>query len=232
MLYKKYRNRFMMGLVFVIIILLMRIFHITDYLTIEQFKNNRINIKLMVDHNYLASVIIYILAYVTVVSLSIPLAAVLTIISGFLFGVIYGAIYSNIGATIGATIAFLVVRYILGDFIQERYLARLENFNKEIELHGAWYLLAIHVITLVPFFVVNTLAGLTRMSIWTFIWTTLIGVIPGSLLYAYAGRKLMTIESIKEIFSPEIIIIFSILFALSIVAVFLKKISKKANIAK
>ena len=230
-LIQKYRTRFIIGLFFLVLIVLARFFHLTDYVTLEQFKHHRAYIKLLVERHYPLSVISFIFTYILIVALSVPLAAVLTIISGFLFGVLLGALYSNIGATVGGTIAFLIARYVLGDFVQERYAQQLKDFNREVDLHGAWYLMIIHAITLVPFFVVNTLAGLTRISLLTFIWTTSLGVIPGSLLYAYAGRKLMSIESVKEIFSSEVIALFAVLLMLALLAVIWKK-KKKGAIVK
>jgi uncharacterized membrane protein YdjX (TVP38/TMEM64 family) len=65
-----------------------------------------------------------------------------------------------------------------------------------------------------PTFLINTLAGLTSISLWTFVWTTFVGIIPGSLLYTYAGQKLYTITSLWDIFSVPVILIF-VLLALS-----------------
>src|SRR3989304_106438 len=188
--WKKYRFRFLLGLTFIAIIFVIKFYNLDQYLTLEKFKQNREEIKNWVDSHYLKAVLLYIFSYTTIVISSIPIAGILTLISGFLFGTWLGAIYSNIGAIIGASFAFLMARYILGNFIQERYAKQLVHFNNDIEKYGALYLLTIHLAAFVPFFVINTLAGLTRIPLSTFIWTTSVGIFPGSLIYTYAGKQL------------------------------------------
>ena len=68
----------------------------------------------------------------------------------------------NIGATIGAIMAFLVARYLIGDWLQKRYAERLASFNKEIAENGYNYLLTLRLIPVFPFFLVNIFAGITK----------------------------------------------------------------------
>jgi uncharacterized membrane protein YdjX (TVP38/TMEM64 family) len=62
-----------------------------------------------------------------------------------------------------------------------------------------------------PYFLVNILAALTTIPFITFIWTTSVGILPGSLVYAFAGSQLNTISSLKDIFSLKILFAFSLL---------------------
>ena len=78
---------------------------------------------------------------------------------------------------------------------------------------GAWY-----------FFVVNLVSGLTRVSVGTYVVATAIGIIPGSFVYAYAGRQLGTINSLKEIASPSVIGAFVLLGLLALVPVVYKRV--------
>src|SRR5207253_9717378 len=80
------------------------------------------------------------------------------------------------------------------------------------------YLMTLRLIPLVPFFVVNLVSGLTRMSIGTYIAATALGIIPGSFVYAYAGRQLGTINSLKDIASAGVIGALDVLGLLALVA--------------
>jgi uncharacterized membrane protein YdjX (TVP38/TMEM64 family) len=150
---------------------------------------------------------------------ALPIAGLSTIVSGFLFGVIPGVIYSNIGATVGATIFFLIVRHAFGNSLQERYAQRLKTINEYVRRYGVFYLIALRFIATIPFFIENSIFAMTKISVWTFIWTTAIGIFPGSIVYAFAGQKLATITSIKDIFSLEIILAFMLLALIALIPI-------------
>ncbi|MBH0186085.1 MAG: TVP38/TMEM64 family protein, partial [Nitrospira sp.] len=59
----------------------------------------------------------------------------------------------------------------------------------------------------------------------TYVAATAIGIIPGSFVYAYAGRQLGTINSLKEIASPNVIGAFVLLGLLALMPMLYKKLS-------
>lgn len=197
---------------------------IRDYVSLEQVKADRQKICAMVADHYAQAVAIYLIIYVLTVVAFLPIVAVMSIIGGFLFGTFAGTIYTNIGATVGAALAFLATRYFLGEYLQERFKERLAVFNAAIEDHMVSYLLFVHFIAVVPFPVVNLLAGLTRVPFWTFVWTTCVGIIPGSLVYVYAGHQLLMIQSARDILSWNIIGAFGLLALLALVPMVLKRL--------
>lgn len=191
--------------------------------TFQNLENSREAVKNFLRENYALSALIFIGVYIAVTALSVPGATILTLAGGFLFGTLPGALFVNAGATIGATGAFLAARYFIGGVVQEKYSGNLENFNKEIKANGANYLLTLRFIPVIPFFLINILAGMTRINIWTFVWTTSAGIIPGSIVYAYAGNNLGALKSASGILSWPIISALLLLALFSIVPVFLKK---------
>jgi len=148
----------------------------------------------------------------------------LTLAGGFLFHLFPGIIYVNVAATVGATLGFLFARYILGNKVQEKYASQLERFNRELDENGHLYLLTLRLIPAFPFFLINLLAGLTKVSLKTFFWTTMVGILPGSLVYSFAGSQLNTIESVEDIFSGSIIAAFLALALFALLPVILKKL--------
>lgn len=182
-----------------------------SYFTLENLKNNREYLRYFVNHNYLISVVIYISIYILAVSLSIPGALILTLAGGYLFGAIPGAIYVNFGATIGSGFVFLTCRYLLGEWVQDRYKDKLIKFNEKINKYGYSYLLTLRLIPAFPFFFVNILASLTTIPFATFTWTTSAGIIPASLVYTFAGSQLNNISSLKDILSVKILFVFLLL---------------------
>jgi uncharacterized membrane protein YdjX (TVP38/TMEM64 family) len=170
-----------------------------------------------VKHNVFA-VLLFIMAYVSV-NLWFPAAAVLTFLARFLFGTILGAIYVDTASTTGVVIAFVVSRNFAGKWIQRRWIEQLRSFNRAISKYGSEYLLGIRMIPVIPYFLVNASAGLTKVSLMTFVWVTALGSIPGILIYCYVGQQLLTIKSMGQVQTFKFIIAFVLLADFIIVAV-------------
>lgn len=198
-----------------------------DYFNLDVLKADSERLQLMVVTDYWQSVLLYIVLYAGITLLFLPFVALLTVGGGFLFGTFGGAVYTVIGATLGSMGAFLLVRYFVGELVQERYKVQLMRFNQAMEEGQISYLLAVHFIAVIPFPVVNLLAALTRVPLWTFIWTTAVGIFPGSLVCAFAGNQLTTIHSLKDIVSVNIIIAFSSLVLLALLPLIIQWIVRK-----
>ena len=212
---KAYIKRILFLLFGVGLVLLLRYLDVGRYITLASVRDNATRLQDFVAHHYILALISYIIAYIFVAALALPFAAVMTITGGFLFGTVIGAGATNVGATIGCTAAFLFVRYVLGDMMQERYQVRLATFKKELDLYGHWYLLSIRFILVFPLLVGNILAGLANVSVVTFIWTTSLGIIPGSLIYSFAGQQIRTLRSVRDVLSYNVILAIGLLALLS-----------------
>lgn len=226
---KKYAWRFVLAILFFGIIVLARLGYFNEYLSVTYLQQQSHKLQEVVAHHYAYAVFLFIAVYVLVVTFGVPLAALLTVASGFLFGTVWGALYSNIGATVGATLYFLIVRYVLGEYLQERYAQRLVTFNKHIEVEGARYLLMLHWIAFLPLFVVNTLAALTQIPLSTFVWTTVLGVIPASLIFSYAGKQFHALTTIQDIFSFQVVLALALLALFGIVSMILVKTKRNGD---
>jgi uncharacterized membrane protein YdjX (TVP38/TMEM64 family) len=157
--------------------------------------------------HYTMSVISFMAIYLLLIIMSLPIATFMTIAGGMLFGTFYGILYSLIGGVLGSLIAFFGIRYFVGDWLQHRYHDQLRVMNEQMHRYGSVYLLVLHFIIVIPFTFINLLAGLTDVSWWTFTWTTVVGMLPISIVYALAGQKLAVIESFTDLFSLKFMLI-------------------------
>ena len=203
-------------------------FDLGRFLSLDTVKANRDHLLAFTEANYAASVALFILVYITVTGLSLPGAVILTLAGGFLFGSLFATLFVNVGATTGATLAFLAARYLLRDWVEQKFGKWLEPLQQGFAKNAFSYLMTLRLIPLFPFFVVNLVSGLTRMSVGSYIAATALGIIPGSFVYAYAGRQLGAINSLKEIASPNVIAAFVLLGILALVPVVYKKVSAKS----
>ncbi len=212
------RHKIKLAFVFLLIVIIvaLRLSPLGDALTFENLKKNRATFLALVQGHYLETVAIYIISYVLIAALSIPGAGIMTLAGGFLFGAVAATLYVDIGATAGATLAFLTARYLLGNWLQRKYERQLSSFNGEMHKNGSRYLLTVRLIPVFPFFVVNFLSGLTNIPVGTFVWTTALGIIPATIIFAVAGKQLGTINSASEILSPRMIGALAALAALAL----------------
>lgn len=203
-------------------------FDLGRFLSLTALKENRDSLLAFTDANFLAAVGLFIVSYVLVAGLSLPGAVILTLAGGFLFGAVLATLFINIGATTGATLAFLAARYLLRDTVEQKFGKWLGPFQEGFSKNAFSYLLTLRLIPLFPFFVVNLVSGLTRVNLGTYVAATAMGIVPGSFVYAYAGRQLGTINSLKEIASPNVIAAFVLLGLLALVPVVYKKFAAKS----
>jgi len=203
-------------------------FDLGRFLSLTALKDNRDSLLAFTEANFAAAVGIFIIAYAIATGLSLPGAVILTLAGGFLFGAVFATLCVNIGATTGATLAFLTARYLLRDTVEQKFGKWLGPFQEGFAKNAFSYLLTLRLIPLFPFFVVNLVSGLTRVNVGTYVAATAIGIIPGSFVYAYAGRQLGTINSLKEIASPNVVGAFVLLGLLALVPVVYKKYAAKS----
>ncbi len=198
-------------------------FGLAQYLSLESLKTHRDEFLAYTLRHYGVAVGFFIAIYILQTAFSLPGGAILTLAAGFLFGAVSGTVIVNVGATAGATLAFLVARYLLRDWIESRFGERLASLQAGFSSNAFHYLLTLRLIPLFPFFLVNLVSGVTRIGLGSYIAATAIGIIPGSFVYAYAGRQLGTINSVAEIASPSVLLAFTLLGALALIPVIYRK---------
>jgi uncharacterized membrane protein YdjX (TVP38/TMEM64 family) len=198
-------------------------FDLKQYVSLEALKANRDRLLAYTESHYASAVLIYIALYCLQTAFSLPGAAVFTLAGGFLFGAVAGTLYVNIAATSGATLAFLAARYLLKDWVERRFGERLRPIQEGFERNGFNYLLTLRLIPLFPFFLVNLVAGLTRIGVGEFVAATAIGIVPASFVFANAGRQLGSINSLGEIASARVLAAFALLGLLAIVPIIYRR---------
>lgn len=199
-------------------------FGISRYFSLERLSNDRAWLMEMVNQYHTASVVVYIILFALIIAIGIPAVGPLTLLGGFLFGIWCGLLYAFTGAMIGVTTLFLIVRYIISNTIRRYYAAQLEQFSTRINAYGYSYLLTMHLMSVVPYFVIATVAGLTNVSIITFVWTAAVGSLPLLAIYAFAGKQLGSIGSIKDILSPHIMLALALLALLALLPILMRRI--------
>ncbi len=199
-----------LGLVLSIIIIF-QVFELGQYLTLDYVKAQQSSIEQYYQQHGLITIVGYFLIYIIVAGASLPGAAILTLFGGAIFGFSIGLIIISFASSIGATIAFLASRFVLRESIQNRFSDHLQTINNGIEKDGDFYLFALRLVPVFPFFVINLVMGLTPIKTTTFYWVSQLGMLAGTAVYVNAGTQIAQIESLSGIISPSIILSFVLL---------------------
>ena len=125
-------------------------------------------------------------------SILAPLPAFLiTFANAALFGWVYGALLSWSSAMIGALLCFYIAK-MLGREVVEKLTSKiaLKSVDAFFEKHGVYAILIARLLPFISFDIVSYAAGLTRMSLRSFLIATGLGQLPATLIYSYAGEML------------------------------------------
>ncbi|MEP6556883.1 MAG: FAD-dependent oxidoreductase [Burkholderiales bacterium] len=189
----------------VLLVVLFFGFGLQRYLSLSAIKESQTSLEAWRAGQPLMAALIFFAIYVAVAALSLPGAAVLTLVAGALFGLGWGTLIVSFASAIGATGAFLASRWLLRDWVQQRFAERLASVNRGVEKDGAFYLFTLRLVPVVPFFVINLAMGLTPIRVWPFYWVSQLGMLAGTIVYVNAGTQLAQIDSLSGVLSPGLL---------------------------
>ena len=195
---------------------------VSDFFTFRFLKAQSDLLYAYVHNAYVLSVLLYMVLYICIVLFSLPAAAPLTILGGFLFGFLRATFFVVGAATVGSLGAFWAIRYLFAGWYEHRYTKQLTAMQAMLARNGASYLLVLRLLPIFPFFLVNIGAALMPISWTTFFWTTACGIVPGTMMYAYAGRAIHAIDEVGDVYSLPIIVLLGVLAMLSFLPVFVR----------
>ncbi len=134
-----------------------------------------------------AAMAAYVAIYALVVALSVPGGGVLTLVGGMMFGPWRGGALAVIGASGGAVLLFLLARSILAEWFTQRFGAFAIRLRDGLARDGFNYLLALRLVPVVPFWLVNLAPALFGMPLLSYAAATVLGIIPATFIFAGVG---------------------------------------------
>ena len=133
--------------------------------------------------------VVYMLLYAVGPSFLVP-GAVMTIAGGLAFGALRGSVYSLLGAEAGALVAFAAGRFLGRSFVQRVVGGRFEKLLAQIGRHGFQIIFYLRLVPLIPYNALNLLAGASPITFRDYFWASAIGMVPGTILFAFLGDAL------------------------------------------
>jgi pyruvate/2-oxoglutarate dehydrogenase complex dihydrolipoamide dehydrogenase (E3) component/uncharacterized membrane protein YdjX (TVP38/TMEM64 family) len=189
------------------------VFDLKQYLSLEFFQASRAKIDAFYAAQPWQTAAAFFAVYVAVTALSLPGATIMTLAGGAIFGLLAGTVLVSFASSIGATLAFLVSRFLLRDWVRTRLGERLQAIDDGVAREGAFYLFALRLVPLFPFWLINLAMGLTSIRTRTFYWVSQLGMLAGTVVYVYAGTQLGQFR-----ISPGLVLAFALLGIFPLVA--------------
>lgn len=183
----------------------------THYLSLDVLAGNRTDLVAWCDEHAVSAVGLFVIGYGLAVAFSVPGGVLLTITGGFLFGALLGTIAAVVGATAGASAVFLAARYVAGDILRRRAEGAVRRMERGFRRNAFSYLLFLRLVPLFPFWLVNLVPAFLGVPFRIYLLTTIIGIIPGALVYSLVGDGLGAIldaggePDLDIIFEPKIL---------------------------
>jgi len=170
-----------------------------------------------------------IVAYASGTILFLP-GSILTLLAGLMFGVGWGSLWVIIGSNLGANLAFLIGRYVARDAIAKKIddNPNFQSIDKAVGREG-WKIVGLTRLSpIFPFNLLNYGFGLTGVK-WThYAIATLIGMLPGTIMYVYFGSLGKLVGESGQKSPAEIGLYIFGLIATVVVTVFITRTAKKA----
>jgi len=161
-----------------------------DVASFDTLRQHRETLLAWRDSHLAGMAVTFVALYVIVVAFSLPGAAVASVTGGFLFGLTLGTALNVFSASLGAAAIFLAARWGLGQALAARIEASdgtLKRIRQGLREHEISVLLLMRLVPAVPFFVANLLPALVGVRFLSFAWTTVVGIIPGALVFTSIG---------------------------------------------
>ena len=179
---------------------------------IEDYVTENINflITYYFEHTYLF-LLVYCFVYILLTAFSIPIALVLGLGAGFIMELYQAIILVSFASSIGATLAMLLARYFFYNLINTRFHKEISIINNEFDNNGNYYLFALRMAPIFPFFIINAVFGLTKIKIWAFYVISQIGMLPGTVLIIIIGNELNELVISNSYISLDLLIYLSLL---------------------
>ena len=206
--------------------------YLQEIFNLGKLKEHITFLKTWVSEEIYISRVSFFTLYVIFSGLSFPFVpTILTIAAGALFGVIEGVIIVSFASTVGACICFLFSRYLLKDFINNKFEKTKVIIDNKFRKNGIYYLLSLRLIPTISFVLINLIMGVLPISLLRFYYISQLGMLPATVIYVNAGSEISKVNNINDVMSFTLIVSFILVATLPILIKFaINYVAKLKNI--
>ena len=185
---------------------------VQKYLSWSELGEQQAALRGLVAAHPLAAPAVFVGVYAFAVAVSFPGAVVLTVAGGLLFGTLAGAALTVTGATAGSALIYLAARSALAPMLAARAGPGLERFRAGLGRNAFSYILAMRLVPVIPFWLVNLATALLGVRMAPFLLATAIGIVPATTVYAALGAGIGDVlaeggrPDLGVVFAPSVLL--------------------------
>lgn len=154
----------------------------------------------------------YVFLRVVAIVVTVVPNAPLDVAGGMVFGPFWGTVYALVGSEAGAIVCFLLARRLGREAITHLLHRDIAFADRFAERQMALIVLFARLEPVFSFALVSYGAGLTRMSLRAFALSTLVGMIPGTVLLNYYGKSFFGFNPVLQICSGLVLVVLVFVF--------------------
>ena len=185
-------------LILVMLLGLFFYFRLYEYLSFSSLQKHHALLTGWAHNHFLMTSIGFMLCYALAVAISIPGATFFTLAGGLLFGTVVGSIYIIVSATFGAAMVFLAVQHAFAFSLARRAGPFAKKLEAGFQENAFSYLIVLRLVPIFPFWLINIIPALLGMRFKSYVLATLIGVMPGTIIYTSIGSGFSSILKAGE----------------------------------
>lgn len=210
------------------------VFDLGRFLSFAAVAEHYTAITAWVHDQFTIAILAFFLLYVFATAFSLPIASPLTLVGGAVFGLITAPIII-LAASLGALILFLAARGAFADILSAKAGPFMGKIKNGFDDQPFFWLLALRLIPLAPFWAVNIAPALLGMKTAPYFIATIIGIAPGTTVYVLVGGGFDAIlaagkvPDLSTLGDPRILLPLAGLGLLALIPIVMKKISKKGT---
>jgi len=185
-----------------------------------------------IEQNQSTAWIVFILMYAAAIALLLP-ALVFSLSAGYLFGIAKGWMIVVVAATLGSCIAYIVGQTFLREWVlgKAKNMKNFANLDTAVANKGFLIVFLTRLSPAFPFSLINYVYSVTKIKLPHFALATFLGIMPGSLLYVYAGSAAKNLQDVLsgnvEIGGNQALLVIGLIATL-LVTVLVTRIASKA----
>jgi uncharacterized membrane protein YdjX (TVP38/TMEM64 family) len=197
----KHKQAFVKKLIFVIVIIVLLIWINRTFLHISPLMIT----EWMLSWGWLAPFVFLILF--TVRPFVVFPSSILAITSGLTFGFWYGLLLTFIGSNLGSIATWIVVRSVGSKIVKSKWDDKYYFIKKQIDQKGFIYMLILRLLPVMNFDIVSYAASFSSVKFRHYVLATLIGVVPGAVIYTSIGSSVQSEKESMIILSITLLVI-------------------------
>lgn len=164
-------------------------------------------LEILLETHYWPVILIYVLSFSLIISLTLPAATLLTVGGGYLFGAWQGGAAALAAMTLGAGLTFLAMRlWGVEEETADLRQGRGRHLFELLDRNAVFYVTLLRVVPVAPCFAVNAGAALTRIDFPRFIIASMVGLAPSSMVYAGVGAGLNALIEARDVLGPGLLL--------------------------